>query len=41
MMRWVSNRGSYNTISTYPGESFNNNYTLNTVDMSGWGIDIK
>ena len=29
----IVNRGSYNTISTYPGESFNNNYTLNTVDI--------
>ena len=24
----IVNRGSYNTISTYPGESFNMNYTL-------------
>ena len=27
------NRGSYNTLSTYPGRSFDNNYTLNTVDI--------
>lgn len=29
----IVNRGGYSTISTYPGESFNNNYTLNTVDI--------
>ena len=29
----IVNRGGYNTISTFPGESFNNNYTLNTVDI--------
>lgn len=27
------NRGSYNTLGTYPGKSFDNNYTLNTVDI--------
>lgn len=27
------NRGSYNTLTTYPGKSFDNNYTLNTVDL--------
>ena len=29
----VVNRGSYNTISTFPGKPFDNNYTLNTVDI--------
>ncbi len=29
----IINRGSYNTISTYPGMPFDNNYTLNTVDI--------
>jgi NADH-quinone oxidoreductase subunit G len=29
----IINRGSYNTISTYPGLPFDNNYTLNTVDI--------
>ena len=29
----IVNRGSYNAISTYPGEAFDNNYTLNTVDI--------
>ena len=29
----IVNRGSYNAISTYPGEPFDNNYTLNTVDI--------
>ena len=29
----IVNRGGYNTIATFPGESFNNNYTLNTVDI--------
>jgi NADH-quinone oxidoreductase subunit G len=29
----IVNRGSYNTISTYPGKPFDNNYTLNTVDL--------
>jgi len=29
----IVNRGSYNTISTYPGTPFDNNYTLNTVDI--------
>ncbi len=27
------NRGSYNTLTRYPGKSFDNNYTLNTVDI--------
>lgn len=27
------NRGSYNTLTTYPGKCFDNNYTLNTVDL--------
>lgn len=29
----IVNRGSYNTIATYPGRAFANNYTLNTVDL--------
>ena len=29
----IINRGSYNTIATFPGMPFNNNYTLNTVDV--------
>lgn len=29
----IVNRGSYNTISAYPGNQFDNNYTLNTVDI--------
>ncbi len=29
----IINRGSYNTISNYPGLAFDNNYTLNTVDI--------
>ena len=29
----IINRGSYNTIAAYPGTSFDNNYTLNTVDL--------
>ena len=29
----IVNRGSYNTIATYPGRPFANNYTLNTVDL--------
>ena len=29
----IVNRGSYNAISTYPGQPFDNNYTLNTVDI--------
>lgn len=29
----IVNRGSYNTISHYPGRPFDNNYTLNTVDL--------
>lgn len=27
------NRGSYNTLTTFPGKPFDNNYTLNTVDI--------
>ena len=29
----IINRGSFNTISTFPGKPFDNNYTLNTVDL--------
>jgi len=29
----IVNRGSYNTIAAYPGTKFDNNYTLNTVDI--------
>jgi NADH-quinone oxidoreductase subunit G len=29
----IVNRGSYNTISAFPGSTFDNNYTLNTVDI--------
>ena len=29
----VVNRGSYNTLAAYPGRPFDNNYTLNTVDL--------
>src|SRR5579883_1891514 len=29
----IVNRGSYNTLSAYPGRQFDNNYTLNTVDI--------
>jgi NADH-quinone oxidoreductase subunit G len=29
----IVNRGSFNTISAYPGKQFDNNYTLNTVDI--------
>jgi NADH-quinone oxidoreductase subunit G len=29
----IVNRGSYNTIATFPGTPFANNYTLNTVDI--------
>jgi NADH-quinone oxidoreductase subunit G len=29
----IVNRGSYNTLTAYPGRSFDNNYTLNTVDI--------
>ncbi len=29
----IVNRGSYNAISTFPGKPFDNNYTLNTVDI--------
>lgn len=27
------NRGSHNTLAAFPGRSFDNNYTLNTVDL--------
>ncbi|MCS1409532.1 MAG: NADH-quinone oxidoreductase subunit 3 [Verrucomicrobia subdivision 3 bacterium] len=27
------NRGSYSTLTTFPGKPFDNNYTLNTVDI--------
>src|ERR1035438_7374089 len=29
----IVNRGSYNTLTAYPGKVFDNNYTLNTVDV--------
>ena len=29
----IVNRGSYSTIATFPGKTFENNYTLNTVDI--------
>jgi NADH-quinone oxidoreductase subunit G len=29
----IINRGSYNTIAAFPGAKFENNYTLNTVDI--------
>ena len=29
----IVNRGSFNTIATFPGKPFDNNYTLNTVDI--------
>ncbi len=29
----IVNRGSYNTLSKYPDKQFDNNYTLNTVDI--------
>jgi NADH-quinone oxidoreductase subunit G len=29
----IVNRGSYNTIAAFPGARFDNNYTLNTVDI--------
>ncbi|HYG25005.1 MAG TPA: molybdopterin-dependent oxidoreductase [Verrucomicrobiae bacterium] len=29
----IVNRGSFNTITAYPGKPFDNNYTLNTVDI--------
>ncbi len=29
----IINRGSYNTIAAAPGRQFDNNYTLNTVDL--------
>ena len=29
----IVNRGSHNTLTNYPGKQFDNNYTLNTVDI--------
>jgi NADH-quinone oxidoreductase subunit G len=29
----IVNRGGYNTLTAYPGKPFDNNYTLNTVDI--------
>jgi NADH-quinone oxidoreductase subunit G len=29
----IVNRGSYNTLTAYPGRKFDNNYSLNTVDI--------
>jgi NADH-quinone oxidoreductase subunit G len=29
----IVNRGSYDTLTAYPGKVFDNNYTLNTVDI--------
>jgi len=29
----IVNRGSYNSITAFPGKPFDNNYTLNTVDI--------
>jgi NADH-quinone oxidoreductase subunit G len=29
----IVNRGGYNTLTAYPGKEFDNNYTLNTVDI--------
>ena len=29
----IVNRGSYNVLAAYPGKAFDNNYTLNTVDI--------
>ncbi|MGD0252924.1 MAG: molybdopterin-dependent oxidoreductase [Verrucomicrobiota bacterium] len=29
----IVNRGSYSTLTAYPGKVFDNNYTLNTVDI--------
>src|SRR5262245_11458168 len=29
----IVNRGSHNTLTAYPGKKFDNNYTLNTVDI--------
>ncbi|MCX6905827.1 MAG: 2Fe-2S iron-sulfur cluster-binding protein [Verrucomicrobia bacterium] len=29
----IINRGSFSTIAAYPGRAFDNNYTLNTVDI--------
>jgi len=33
----IINRGSFNTIATFPGMPFDNNYTLNTVDICSVG----
>ena len=29
----IANRGGYSTLTNYPGRPFDNNYTLNTVDL--------
>jgi NADH-quinone oxidoreductase subunit G len=29
----IANRGSYNTLTAYPGKAFDNNYTLNAADI--------
>lgn len=29
----IVNRGGYNTLTAFPGRAFDNNYTLNTVDL--------
>jgi NADH-quinone oxidoreductase subunit G len=29
----IANRGGHNTLTAYPGKAFDNNYTLNTVDI--------
>jgi NADH-quinone oxidoreductase subunit G len=29
----IVNRGSFNTLTAFPGKAFDNNYTLNTVDI--------
>ena len=34
----VVNRGSYNSIAAFPGTTFDNNYTLNTVDICPVGL---
>jgi len=33
MLSASSTAGSYNTLTAYPGRKFDNNYTLNTVDI--------
>ena len=35
------NRGSYNTLTTFPGKPFDNNYTLNTVDICPVGASTS